>query len=114
MHARVILSLGATLLGPPRTWRGTMVNAAAPAAAPINLRRLESDFMGTDLGENDIWMRRGEQASYLIAAGQLITSEISGLSVSFFWTGSLTRKRLPSAVTANRLPSMPVPNPKRG
>src|SRR5215207_7644351 len=45
MYAIVILSLGATWPGPPSTCLGTMVNAAAPAAAEArNLRRLMSSL----------------------------------------------------------------------
>src|ERR1035441_3447854 len=42
MWASVILSLGGISPEPATTWRGRMVNAAAPAAVPRNLRRLES------------------------------------------------------------------------
>src|ERR1022692_3160350 len=42
MWARVILSLGGTSPERATTWRGRMVKAAAPAAVPRNLRRLES------------------------------------------------------------------------
>src|SRR5512137_920875 len=46
MHASVTLSLGATNPVPPRTCRGTMVTAAAAAAAPErNPRRFISDGM---------------------------------------------------------------------
>src|ERR1035437_3888251 len=42
MWASVILSLGGISPERATTWRGRMVKAAAPAAVPRNLRRLES------------------------------------------------------------------------
>ena len=40
ISATFTLSLGATNPGPPRTWRGTIVAAAAAVAVAMNRRRL--------------------------------------------------------------------------